>query len=239
MSNTSTLSFRVEQDIINALDEAAAESRASRSGIAREAVLVGIEQLADEDGEISIPEHVAHDAKIKQLIARNKKTRRAGKFRSEFASQMKSSFKRNEHPDEFVRSVAGYVEEAEDMGALPEAVAEETGCETFAEWVEDKIEYYRTAHQISSYDHDPIENPLSGFDGIAGAREWLNRAEAIAAVEPSGGRTRREKQKEMARLAVQDGVVPDAIIEQINGDPREAVVEAADELAGGNMEALE
>lgn len=235
MSDSSTLSFRVEDDIIDALDQSAADSRASRSKIAREALLIGVEQLTGEDGDVSVPEHVAHDAKIKRLIDQNKQIRRAGKFRSEFASQLKTSFERNEHPDEFKKSVAGYIEEAEDMGELPEGVQEETGCETYHEWVQDKLRYYRAAYQGQEFNHDPVEDPLGNHEGLQNAKSWVSRAEAIvnADHDVDGGTTAREKRKEMARFALEDDAVPEAIVEQAREADRpakEVVAEAAVDL---------
>ena len=244
MTGSSTLSFRVEDDIIDALDAAADHSRASRSKIAREAMLIGVEQLTDADGEVSVPEHVAHDAKIKRLISRNKRTRRAGKFRSEFAKQLKRSFKNNEHPEEFKRSVAGYIEEAEDMGELPPEVADETDCATFTEWVQDKLDYYAAAYQASTFEADPIENPLGNYEGISGAREWMQRADAIANpnVDQKGGPSADAKRKEAARFAIQDGVVPDAILREAENSDRsqqEVVASAAVELSQSNSHQIE
>lgn len=236
MTGSSTLSFRVEDDIIDALDAAADHSRASRSKIAREALLLGVEELTDADGDVSVPEHVAHDAKIKRLISRNKRTRRAGKFRSEFSKQLKRSFRNNEHPEEFRRSVAGYIEEAEDMGELPQQVADETGCDTFSEWVQDKLDYYAAAYQASTFDSDPIENPLGSFEGLQNARSWLTEAQAITAVgheDGYGPETIRKKRTEIARGALREGVVPEQIEQQARKrdvDATEVVVSAAFDL---------
>ena len=227
---TSTLSFRVEDHIIDALEDAAAQSRISRSQLAREALLAGLESLEGTDG-LEVPEHLAHDAKIRRLIADNKRTRRKGKFRSEFAKQMKRSFKNNEHPEEFAKSVAGYREEAEDMGELPEPIQHETGCTTFEDWVEDKLEYYQAAYRASSWEAEPIENPLADFAGVENAREWVQRAEAIAAADSRADRLRR------ARLAQSDGVVPEELEDQ--NEIINAAVEIADsgrQLEAGNAE---
>jgi len=219
---TSTLSFRVEDDIIDALDDAAAQGRISRSQLARESLLAGLEQLAGEGGEIDVPDHLGHDAKIKRLIASNKKTRREGKFRSEFSKQMKRSFKNNEHPAEFEKSVAGYIEEAQDMGDLPEPIQEKTDCRTFYEWVQDKLEYYTVAYQSSNYDADPIDNPLGEFAGMQDARDWMARAEGIAACDPIAEQDKRER---LARTALSDGVAPDHV------DTPDQVIEAADQVS--------
>lgn len=241
---SSTLSFRVDDQIIDALDMAAEQTRAGRSKIAREALLLGLEELRDAEGDVQVPEHVAHDAKIKRLIARKKRTRRAGKFRSEFSKQLKRSFENNEHPEEFRRSVSGYIEEAEDMGELPPEVAEETGCATFEAWVHDKIDYYRAAYQASTFDADPIENPLKDYEGVADAREWMDRAEAIAQpnADKKGGPSAEEKRKEAARYAIQDGVVPETVLEeaqQSDRPPKEVVASAAVDLCGSNSQPIE
>lgn len=223
---SSTVGFRLDDEIITELEDAASEASISKSELLREAVLRGLEEMKDEAGGIDVPEHLGHDAAVRRLIARNKKTRRSGKFRSEFAGQMKKSFKNNEHPEEFKRSVAGYLEEAEEMGELPEPVAEETGCDTFEEWVQDKLEYYAAAYEASTFEGDPIENPLGEFSGVSDAREWIDRAEAIANADNDarGGRKATEKRKKMAQHAISDGVVPDGI------NTPEEVIEAASEV---------
>lgn len=241
MAGSSTLSFRVEDEIITRLDDAAADSRTSRSALAREALLIGVEALSNGEGDIEVPDHLGHDAKVRRMIAQNKAERRRGKFRSEFSKQLKRSFKNNEHPAEFESSVSGYVEEAGDMGELPEEVRADLDVDvrTFEEWVEHMLEYYRVAYHSQTFDHDPIDHPLGNHEGIETAKEWMTRAENIATAERdrSGGTSAEEKQRSLARHALEDGVVPDRIEQQAReseGDPRDAVVSAAVDLMQSN-----
>ncbi len=203
---TSTLSFRVDDEKISAIEHVAEENHVSRSQLARTALLRGLEAMRDGDtGDIEVPEHLAHDAKIHRIIQENKATRRKGKFRKEFIAQLKRSFENGEHPAEFEQSVAGYIEEAEDMGDLPEPVADETGCDTFEEWVQDKLEYYAAAYQASTFDAEPIENPLGNHAGVVDAGKWLDRAEAIA----EAANDPRKDETKMARFALKDGIAPE------------------------------
>lgn len=218
MAGSSPLSFRVDEEVITALDDAVADERnVSRSEFARVALLRGLEALTDEQGDVDVPDWLGHDAKVRQMIASNKATRRQGKFRSEFSKQLKSSFQNNETPAEFRDSVAGYLEEANDMGELPEGVREhaDTDATTYAEWCEEMLEYYRVAYQSQNWDHDPIDNPLGNHEGIEDARQWMKRAEAIAtAGSDLGPESRREKRRKLSRQALEDGVVPEHVKEK-------------------------
>lgn len=233
VADSSTLSFRVDSQIIDRLEEAASDVQTSRSGVAREALLVGLELLADpETGEIDVPEHVAHDAKVQRLIARNKKERRQGKFRSEFSKQLKASFKNNETPGEFRNSVAGYIEEAEDMGEIPEDVRDriDSNALTYAEWCEEMLDYYEVAYQSQNFEHDPIDDPLGNHEGIENARQWINRAENIAEAARPGGSIQLDP-KVIAQRALTDGVVPEHVQEQAE--------QQADSLIDGIVSAAE
>lgn len=231
MGSSSTLSFRVEDDIIDRLDDAAADSRTSRSGLAREAFLEGLRVLSNEEGGIDVPDHLGHDAKVRQMIARNKSERRRGKFRSEFSKQLKRSFKNNETPAEFRSSVSGYIEEAEDMGELPEEVREDadTDARTFAEWCEEMLRYYEVAYRGQNFDHDPIDDPLGNHDGIENARQWMTRAENIAAEDS------RSRRRELARFAREDGVVPEHVEQHAEqyDTVLDGIIAAADSAAEG------
>lgn len=232
MADSSTLSFRVDTDIIDRLDDAAGQGGTNRSALAREALLVGLQHLADGEGGIEVPEHLSHDAKVRQLIARNKKERRRGKFRSEFSKQLKRSFENNETPAEFRSSVSGYIEEAEDMGELPEGVQEEIDVDatTYSEWVEDMLSYYRVAWEAQTFDHDPIDDPLGNHEGIDNARQWVQRAENIASETDSGRR------HELAQFAITDGVVPAHVKQQAEEHENgvlDGVVAAAEHVAEG------
>lgn len=237
MGDSSTLSFRVESDIIDRLDDAAADNSVSRSQLAREALLVGLQEMDDGDGDLDVPDHLAHDAKVRQMLARNKKKRRRGKFRSEFSRQLKASFERGETPAEFRDSVAGYIEEAREMGDLPEGVKERTSADvdTFSEWVDSMLEYYAVAYESQTFDHDPVDNPLGNHEGVQNARQWVKRAEAIATTtDYNGGDTPDERRRRLAENAREDGVLPEWLQQQVEdvqttgeADPRDVIVDAA------------
>lgn len=216
MADSSTLSMRLDADIIDRLDDAAAENNTSRSHLAREALLIGVQELAAEDGGLDVPDHLAHDAKVRQMLARNKKQRRRGKFRSEFSKQLKSSFKRGETPAEFRDSVAGYIEEAEQIGRLPEGVREQVAAdvETFSGWVDHMLEYYSVAYDAQNFDHDPVDDPLGNHEGVENAKDWITRAENIATAESDGSAGKRERRRRIAGAARRDGVLPQHLQEE-------------------------
>lgn len=237
MGNSSTLSFRLEDDIIDRLDDAASDSRTSRSGLAREALLVGLEEMSNGEGEIDVPDHLGHDAKVRRMIAKNKAERRLGKFRSEFSKQLKTSFSNNETPGEFRQSVAGYIEEAEDLGEIPEEVRESMDSDalTYSEWVEEMIDYYAVAYEAQTFDHDPIDDPLGNHEGIENARQWVDRAENIA--ERAEGGSYRVGAHDLAQRALTDGVIPDHIeqkAEQHENGVLDGVVAAAQRTASNS-----
>jgi len=152
MAESSTLSFRVDAEIITELDDMSAESPASRSALAREALLTGLQHM---DG---VPDHVAHDAKTRQTIAEAKSDRRKGWFRSNVNDEIKRAFKNGLSPEEFRESINGYISEAEGMGEIP---GED---KTFSEWIRGRLQYYTVAYRSTTYDHDPQEHPLEGFE---------------------------------------------------------------------------
>lgn len=247
MANSSTISFRLESDIVDRLDLAATEAGCSRSHLAREALLCGLRDLADEGDEIDVPEHLAHDAEIQRLIARNKAERRRGKFRSEFSKQLKRSFENNETPAEFRQSVSGYLEEADRLGEMPEPVRREVDADvsTYREWCDHMLDYYNAAYSAQTFDHDPINDPLGNHEGIENAKDWVTIAENIATADPQPRNTdgptygesqeQKQRKRELARKAIKNGTVPDAILEQAGNDPADrldAVVAAAEQAAG-------
>lgn len=242
MSDSSTLSFRLKDDIIDRLDDAATQADTSRSELAREALLSGLEDMANGDGTYNVPDHLGHDAEVRRMIARNKKTRRQGKFRSEFSKQLKTSFSNNEHPREFRDSVQGYIEESETMGEIPAEVAADLDAdvETYREWVDHMLEYYSAAWQSQSFDADPINDPLGNHEGIENAKDWVDRAENIANAERQNvtgdSISAKDRQREMAQYALEDGVVPDQIEKRAeqSDDPAEVVSDAAQNLYESN-----
>lgn len=216
--------------MLDRLDDAAADSRTSRSALAREAMLIGLEEMSDGEGDLDVPEHLGHDAKVRRMLARNKATRRRGKFRSEFSKQLKRSFENNETPGEFEQSVSGYIEEAADLGEIPEDVRDsmDSNATTYEEWVEEMIDYYRVAYRAQTFEHDPIDDPLGQHEGIENARQWVQRAEAIAR------KTSKGRKHELARHALSDGVVPDHIredAEEHENGVLDGVVAAAEQAA--------
>lgn len=205
---SSTLSFRVDDQIIDALDELATESNVSRSQVARDLLLEAVETTEE------VPDHVRHEAETRRMIQRNKAERRKGKFRSEFSKQLKSSFSNNETPAEFRSSVSGYLEESERLGAIPQDVREsmDSDAVTYREWCEEMIRYYSVAYEAQEFDHDPIDDPLSNHEGIENAKEWVDRAERIE--ERANGSGHSVSAHEIAQTALTDGVVPEHVEQQ-------------------------
>lgn len=239
MADSSTLSFRLDGEIVDALDRAASENGISRSQLARECLLEGVRSLSGGEGaeEIEVPEWLGHEAEVREMIARNREERRRGKFRSEFSKQLRESFENNETPQEFRNSVAGYVEEADRLGELPEGVAEEIAAnvDTFAGWVEHMLSYYEAAYRGQNWDHDPIDDPLGKHEGIENMREWMQRAESIAeAVEERD----HDLATNLARHTLQDGLVPEHVEDRANeaDNPARAVIGAAREIGQPQIE---
>lgn len=230
MGGNPMFSFRVPSDLYESIDAAASEMDVSKSQLGREALALGLSEM---DGA---PEYLRHQAATKRLINQHKKERRRGKFATEFSNQLVKSFKRGETPEEFRSSVAGYIAEAENIDTLP------TG-EDAEEWVREKLQYYRAAYQAQEFDHDPRDDPLGQFEGIQNAKQWMRRADNIARESRKGNHSRA---RELARYALNDGVVPDAV-EGVatEKDSPVAVIDAATELAddgnaleGGGTDAL-
>lgn len=226
MADSSVVSFRLDDQLITDVEDASQRNDVPKSEVYRELLMAGAEALASDDADASIdlPDHVGHDAEVRRMIQRNKATRRSGKFRSEFNEQLKQSFSGNEceTPSEFRQSVAGYIEEAEDLGDLPDDVAaaieDEHGerFETYAEWVDWMVEEYYPAHyRAQQFDGQHISDPLGSLSGIENATEWVDRAEEIAAVD-----SKVQRQKRASSLLQSDTTLPDHVEDAIDADPK-------------------
>lgn len=225
MSDRQTVSTRLDGEQVDQLEDIATSNQVSRSEVLREAVQF---YLANS-GEL--PDHINHDAQIRRLISEHKEERRKGKFRREFSNQLQNSFERGEHPDEFEHSVAGYIEESKKMGELPPGVKEETGFSTYYEWVQRQLEYYRVAYESQEFSHDPVNDPLGQHEGLSNAKEWIEAAETIAGREGDQrrGDTAQEKREQTARLAMQDGIVPESLEDRARQSDRKDVEVIAEE----------
>jgi len=231
MADSSVVSFRLDDHLIDDVEDAATQNDVAKSAIYRELVLAGAEALQGDGGDLDLPDHLGHDAEVRRMIQRNKATRRRGKFRSEFNEQLKQSFSGSEceTPSEFKQSVSGYIEEAQDLGELPDDVADaienEHGerFETYAEWVEWMVEDYYPAHyHAQQFDGQHISDPLGSLSGVENATEWVDRMEAIA--EPIQHADRRDR----ASYALKDGVVPEHVEEQLKDTGRPPAAALAD-----------
>lgn len=204
MTDKQTVSFRLEPRYVALLDSWAADVGASRSELIEEAVTTGIQHM---DGA---PEEMEEAAAVKNAIAKNQTERRKGWFRNNFSKGLQKAFEQELHPVEYRQTVKPFLEEAKELGELPPEIQQETGCKTYIEWCEEKLEYYSEAYHGSVWSHDPIENPVGQHGGIENAREWLQRAKAIRSAYVAGDRTKAER---LASYAQKDDVVPEHIIE--------------------------
>jgi predicted transcriptional regulator len=202
---SSTLSLRVDDDVIDALDAMTADSPASRSALAREAVVEGLKHL---DG---VPDWVENDAEAQSIINQNKRESWEGAFRSEVVNRLKASFESDRTPAEFEKSISGYIDEADRLGKMPEETAADApdGVETYREWVGYMLEYYRTAYDAQEFDHDPMNNPLGNHEGIDRAGSWVEATENIErAGRDAPPSEARKKRRQAARAALESGDVP-------------------------------
>lgn len=199
-----TVSVRLEEATIESLDAWAAEAGATRGELVREAINTGVENME------SAPEHVEETARVSRAMAKKERDRRKGWFRNNFAKGLQKAFEEELHPAEYRQSVEPYLEEAKELGELPEELQQETGCKTYIEWCESKLEYYRDAYHGSVWSHDPIEDPIGKHGGIENAREWLQRAKKITQALRQGDHGKADR---LAAYAERDGVVPELILE--------------------------
>jgi predicted DNA-binding protein len=239
MADSSTLSFRVDAEIIDALETAAAEVGTSKSGMARDALIRGLEEMEDA------PDYLQQQARKERIEAEHKQERRAGWFRSNFSDGMKKAMKKNLHPAEYRQSVAPYLEEAKELGEMPAPIQRETGSETYHEWCQDQLDYYAVAYEHQLFEHDAIEGPLDEHEGMENARQWVDRAELIAEANDPSGTVAGEPSK-LAQTALNDGVVPEDVKEQARravesgeaGHLAAGVVDAAAALVDADNHAL-
>jgi predicted DNA-binding protein len=223
MSESSTLSLRVDKQISDRLETLAGDSGVTKSQLARRALYGGLEDLEDVPADL---EDKAERERVKQEYQTE---RRRGWFRSNFSDGMTRAFEDGLTPDEFEASVRPYLEEAERLGALPADVADSTGCETYLEWCEDMLEYYAAAYEQSNWDAEADLNaPLEGFDGVQAGRQWADRAVPIA--EADGA-----KQERLAKQAIRDSIVPEDVLEAdaLGETPPERVIAHAHQTADG------
>ena len=191
---TEPLSLRVEQQMIDALDEISGQFETSRSEVVRQMLW---DVLEDESNEWTPPEHERILADRERVKHENKVRQLRGGFRSRIRRDLKRRFKNGWSPQEIRQTLPGYVAEADVL--WPE---DDEATERAEEITEELMERYVQAWETSEWDHDDL---FSGFSGVQAGREseedertqeemeisgWLSRTESMAEDGVSQGAAR-------------------------------------------------
>lgn len=155
---SSVVSLRIDDEDLDKYDAIADQTRLARSEVLRQAIEVGMEQLAGEDDAWTPPEHLEILSEREEVLKKNKVEYLRGGFRNRVYQQFKHLFSQNWSPSELERVVEGYRDEIDVLFSDDERIEE------LNDFVDHLLEEYREAYEKSDY--DPFEDSFEDFTGV-------------------------------------------------------------------------